>query len=68
VTTVTCPNCQRKVEWSDASPYRPFCSRRCQLLDLGAWLQEQRKIPGEPVPSGIDDESSPDGEPSPPRH
>jgi endogenous inhibitor of DNA gyrase (YacG/DUF329 family) len=67
VTTVTCPNCQRKVEWSDDSPFRPFCSRRCQLLDLGAWLQEQRGIPGEALPSGVDDDL-PDGEPSPPRH
>jgi endogenous inhibitor of DNA gyrase (YacG/DUF329 family) len=33
------------VEWSDASTYRPFCSDRCRLIDLGAWLSEQHKIP-----------------------
>jgi endogenous inhibitor of DNA gyrase (YacG/DUF329 family) len=33
------------VEWSPASQYRPFCSDRCRLIDLGAWLTEQHKIP-----------------------
>jgi endogenous inhibitor of DNA gyrase (YacG/DUF329 family) len=35
------------VDWN-AAPYRPFCSERCRLIDLGAWLSEQRGIPGEP--------------------
>jgi uncharacterized protein len=42
---VKCPTCRREVEWSDASPYRPFCSNRCRLIDMGAWLSEQHKIP-----------------------
>jgi uncharacterized protein len=42
---VKCPTCRRQVEWSDASPYRPFCSDRCRLIDMGAWLSEQHKIP-----------------------
>jgi endogenous inhibitor of DNA gyrase (YacG/DUF329 family) len=42
---VKCPTCRREVEWSDASPYRPFCGDRCRLIDMGAWLTEQRKIP-----------------------
>lgn len=46
-TTVKCPTCRRPVEWSPDSPYRPFCSDRCRLIDLGAWLDEQRKIPDE---------------------
>jgi len=45
VKTVTCPTCQRPVEWSAASPFRPFCSERCKLVDLGAWVSEQRAIP-----------------------
>lgn len=44
---VKCPTCGRPVEWSEASPYRPFCSERCRLIDLGAWLSEERKISGE---------------------
>ena len=49
VARVECPNCGRVLEWSAASPWRPFCSERCRLLDLGAWLTEQRAVPGEPV-------------------
>jgi endogenous inhibitor of DNA gyrase (YacG/DUF329 family) len=30
-----------------ASPWRPFCSERCHLLDLGEWLSGRRAIPGE---------------------
>ena len=47
---VKCPTCRRPVEWSEQSAYRPFCSERCRLIDLGAWLTEQRAIPGEPAP------------------
>jgi len=43
---VTCPTCGRELEWA-ASPFRPFCSERCRLIDLGAWLSEQRSIPGD---------------------
>lgn len=46
---VKCPTCGRQLEWSPASPWRPFCSERCKLLDLGAWLTEQHAIPGERV-------------------
>ncbi len=44
-TTVKCPTCRRPVEWSESSVHRPFCSDRCRLIDLGAWLTEERKIP-----------------------
>jgi endogenous inhibitor of DNA gyrase (YacG/DUF329 family) len=43
---VRCPTCRREVDWS-AAPFRPFCSERCRLIDLGAWLAEARSIPGE---------------------
>jgi endogenous inhibitor of DNA gyrase (YacG/DUF329 family) len=46
---VKCPTCGRTIEWSAASPWRPFCSERCKLIDLGAWLTEQHAIPGEKV-------------------
>ncbi len=48
-TKVKCPTCRRELDWSD-SPFRPFCSERCRLIDLGAWLSEQRSIPGEALP------------------
>ncbi|WP_430875248.1 DNA gyrase inhibitor YacG [Gilliamella sp. G0441] len=43
-TLVECPTCRKQVEWSDKSPYRPFCSKRCQLIDLGEWAAEEHRI------------------------
>jgi uncharacterized protein len=45
---LTCPTCARKIQWSDAFPFRPFCSERCRLIDLGAWLSEKHAIAGDP--------------------
>ncbi|HWG75929.1 MAG TPA: DNA gyrase inhibitor YacG [Steroidobacteraceae bacterium] len=42
-----CPTCGRRIEWSQAYPYRPFCSERCRLIDLGDWLMEKNVIAGE---------------------
>ena len=44
--SVTCPTCRKPVPWHD-NPYRPFCSERCRLIDLGAWVDESYRIPGE---------------------
>jgi endogenous inhibitor of DNA gyrase (YacG/DUF329 family) len=44
----TCPTCERVIEWSEEFPFRPFCSERCRLIDLGAWLAEEHRIAGEP--------------------
>jgi uncharacterized protein len=45
-THVRCPTCRRTIA-SEREPFRPFCSERCRLIDLGAWFTEQRRIPGE---------------------
>ena len=42
---VECPTCGAPVEWSAASVFRPFCSDRCKLIDLGAWASEEHAIP-----------------------
>lgn len=61
-TVVRCPTCDREVEWSQASPHRPFCSERCRLIDLGAWLSGERAIPdGEAPPREPEGDA---GEPS----
>jgi endogenous inhibitor of DNA gyrase (YacG/DUF329 family) len=60
---VKCPSCARSLEWSSTNPWRPFCSERCKLVDLGAWLKEERAIAGEPA-SGI----GPQVDPEDPRH
>ena len=44
VRTVACPTCGKPVEW-EASVWRPFCSERCKLIDLGAWASERYRVP-----------------------
>ena len=48
-SVVRCPTCERSVEWNESSPWRPFCSERCKLIDLGAWASEQHAIPGNEI-------------------
>ncbi|MGD8175489.1 DNA gyrase inhibitor YacG [Marinimicrobium sp. ARAG 43.8] len=55
--TLNCPTCGKTVRWTDAFPYRPFCSERCKLIDLGEWASENHKIPGEPVIPDPEDDS-----------
>lgn len=42
---VACPACGKDVEWRPESTWRPFCSQRCKLIDLGEWANESYKIP-----------------------
>ena len=62
---VQCPTCQRTIEWTQA-PYRPFCSERCRLIDLGGWLSERNAIPGEPAAGAEGSESEGAREPTRP--
>lgn len=41
---VNCPTCGNTVIWGEQSPYRPFCCKRCQLIDLGEWADEEKRI------------------------
>ena len=46
-----CPQCRKPVHWQADNPWRPFCSERCKLIDLGEWASEGHAIPGdEPAP------------------
>jgi len=55
-TTVPCPTCSKPVRWQASSTWRPFCSERCRLIDLGEWLGEEKRIPGDPAaPPEADD-------------
>jgi hypothetical protein len=47
---MNCPTCGRPVDWKD-NPFRPFCSERCKLVDLGRWVTEEYRVPGEHAPS-----------------
>jgi endogenous inhibitor of DNA gyrase (YacG/DUF329 family) len=42
---IRCPACRKEAEWSH-NPFRPFCSERCKLIDLGAWASEHYVIEG----------------------
>jgi endogenous inhibitor of DNA gyrase (YacG/DUF329 family) len=58
---VKCPTCRKEVSW-EHNPHRPFCSERCQLIDLGAWAQECYRIPAEEMDFDSDEEDADDEE------
>lgn len=60
---VRCPRCRASVSWQE-NPYRPFCSERCRMVDLGAWAAEEYRLPGPELESEVDpDQRQPgDGE------
>ncbi len=41
---VPCPTCETEVQWLPENTFRPFCSERCKLIDLGDWASESHKI------------------------
>ena len=43
---IKCPICEKSNTWHAENQFRPFCSDRCKLIDLGEWANETRKIPG----------------------
>ncbi|MBL4866533.1 MAG: DNA gyrase inhibitor YacG [Pseudomonadales bacterium] len=55
--TLKCPTCSKALEWSDKFPFKPFCTYRCKLIDLGEWANENHSIAGQPSLGTEDDES-----------
>lgn len=58
-----CPVCQKTIttsakEPTEQAPLFPFCSQRCKLIDLGAWLDAEYRIPSES--QSDESEKSPD--------
>lgn len=47
--TKPCPMCGKPADLTRENRSRPFCSERCQLLDLGNWLDGVYAVPGEPA-------------------
>ena len=41
---INCPNGEKKVSIDSSNEYRPFCSKKCKLIDLGEWANEEKKI------------------------
>jgi len=69
---VKCPYCRKFVLYSTENKSRPFCSERCQLMDLGQWASESYAIPGKDANPEDDvnkKQNNEDEEPErPPRH
>jgi len=63
---LTCPTCKREVrvcrEDSSKLPrFFPFCCERCKMVDLGAWLDAEYRIPSKPDEESqqpVEDDSS----------
>jgi uncharacterized protein len=51
---IACPNCKKQIEYSLNNKFRPFCSERCQLIDLGDWANETHRIPDNSPPTDDD--------------
>ncbi len=61
---VPCPTCGKPVEWKAANAWRPFCSERCKLIDLGAWATERYRVPVVEEKDQLE-EQGPDADPPP---
>ena len=48
--TVRCPACGGPSRYAPDNAYRPFCSERCKMIDLGAWGNEDFRVPAEAPP------------------
>lgn len=44
---ISCPRCKKAGTWTPDNTFRPFCSERCKLIDLGDWAAEKHHIAGE---------------------
>ncbi|MGE0632179.1 MAG: DNA gyrase inhibitor YacG [Pseudobdellovibrionaceae bacterium] len=54
---VRCPRCGGPASFESQNTYRPFCSERCKLIDLGKWASEDYKIPIEnQTPNDFDED------------
>ena len=60
---VRCPTCRQLTPLA-GNPYRPFCSERCKLRDLGNWASERYRVPAGPVDEGSEDPRTDDGDES----
>jgi uncharacterized protein len=46
--TVACPACGKPALFAPSNEWRPFCSERCRMVDLGGWASESYRIPAKP--------------------
>ncbi|MDC0423156.1 DNA gyrase inhibitor YacG [Methylophilaceae bacterium] len=53
---ILCPTCKKNIEYNKNNLFRPFCSEKCRLIDLGAWASEQYQISGKENGQEYDEE------------
>lgn len=51
---VPCPNCGKPSLFAPENRFRPFCSERCKLIDIGAWASGAYVVPGQDEPLSDD--------------
>ena len=56
VSAMRCPICKRPIDMTPANRFRPFCSERCRMVDLGTWAGEGYRVPG----AEVEDREHPD--------
>jgi uncharacterized protein len=61
VRIVSCPRCGAAAPFTPENKWRPFCSERCRVIDLGAWANESYRVatdedPNDREKDGSDDE------------
>jgi endogenous inhibitor of DNA gyrase (YacG/DUF329 family) len=54
-----CPVCGKEVSPKESNELFPLCSPRCRLIDLGNWLGEKYRVPGDPIEAGSPAASQP---------
>jgi len=55
---IKCPHCGKETETTE-NPFRPFCSERCRLIDLGKWVSGAYRIPEEKPEESEEEGSDP---------
>jgi endogenous inhibitor of DNA gyrase (YacG/DUF329 family) len=58
VKTVACPTCGKLSPFTPENRFRPFCSERCKLIDIGEWASESYRIPDQDLSNLPEDELS----------
>ncbi len=58
IRLVPCPTCKTPSPWTANNIWKPFCSERCRLIDLGAWANGEYHIAGEEQAKLDQDEES----------
>ncbi|HSW71642.1 MAG TPA: DNA gyrase inhibitor YacG [Gammaproteobacteria bacterium] len=57
---IRCPICNKADTWKADNVFRPFCSERCKIIDLGEWADESHHIPGQKINPEPDEDKGPE--------